>query len=377
VWATLPTSVPLGGVYNVRVITLGGTVVSTQTITAFGTAPTLTSFTPTSGAAGTTVTITGTGFMDGLTPASPDVTGVSFGGVPAVSFRVISDTSLTAVTPAGGIDGRVQVTTAVGTVTSVGVFDAFGLPNVLAATPNPARPGSVVTLAGTEFLGLRAVSLNGAAIAGATVNAAGTAITFTLPTTATNGVLSITARGGVGTSNVLIVDAAPTITSFTPTSAGAGVGAVVTVTGRNFVNVTGVTVSAVAAPFTVVNANTLTFTVPAGATTGRLIVSTAFGKVTSGTNFTVIPPPTITAFTPTSGAPGTRVTISGTNLSTATSVTLFINGTLTKYVVTTFVSRAATSVVINTPAGMTPGLYLVGVDTPGGFGISPTAFRSL
>ena len=42
-----------------------------------------------------------------------------------------------------------------------------------------------------------------------------------------------------------------------------GVGAVVTVTGRNFVNVTGVTVGAVAAPFTVVNANTLTFTVPA------------------------------------------------------------------------------------------------------------------
>ena len=382
VWAVLPSNVALNGTYKVRVTTLGGTVDSTQTFTAFGTPPTLTSFTPTSGAAGTTVTITGTGFMNGLTPAAPIVTSVTFGGVPAVSFTVVSNTSITAVTPAGGIDGRVQVTTSVGTVTSVGVFDAFGLPTVLSAAPNPARPGSVVTLAGAEFLGLRSLTLNGVAILGATVNATGTAISFTLPLTATNGVLSITARGGVGTSTLFQVDAAPTITSFTPTSAGAGVGAVVTITGRNFVNVTDVSVSALSAPFTVVNANTITFTVPAGATTGRLAISTLFGKVTTATNFTVIPPPTITAFTPTTSSltaatTGTRMTIAGTNMATATSVTLFINGTLTKYVVTTFVSRAATSVVINTPAGMTPGTYLVRVDTPGGFAISPVAFRSL
>ena len=89
----------------------------------------------------------------------------------------------------------------------------------------------------------------------------------------------------------------------------------------------------------------------------------------------------ITAFTPASrpltATTSTRMTISGTNLATATSVTLFINGTLTKYVITTFVSRAATSVVINTPAIMAPGLYQVRVDTPGGFGLSPAAFRSL
>lgn len=382
VWAVLPTSVPVGGTYKVRVTTLGGVVDSAQSITAFGTAPTLTTFTPASGAAGTTVTITGTGFMNGLTPAAPIVTGVTFGGVPAVSFTVISNTSLTAVTPAGGVDGRVQVTTSVGTVTSVGVFDAFGLPTVTSVGPNPARPGTVITVVGTEFLGLRSVTLNGAAIAGATVNPIGTVVTFTLPVGATNGPLVITARGGVGSSNLLVVDAAPTITSFTPTSAGAGVGAVVTVTGRNFVNVSSVTVSAVAASFTVVNSNTLTFIVPLGATTGRLIISTLFGKVTSGTNFTVIPPPTITTFTPTTSSltastTGTRMTIAGTNLATATSVTLFINGTLTRYVVTTFVSRAATSVVINTPAGMVPGLYQVRVDTTGGFGISPVAFRSL
>ena len=370
-WATLPADSVHGGTYAVQVTTLGGTVTSAGSITAFGTAPSLGTFTPAAGAPGTTVTITGRNFTNGLVPASPIVSAVSFGGVPAASFTVVNDTTMTAVAPAGGIDGRIAVTTPLGTVTSVGVWDAYGLPTVVAASVNPVRPGTAVTLTGSELLGLRSVTLNGAAIAGATVNATGTSITFTVPTTATNGPLVITARGGAGTSNLLQVSAAPTITSFTPTSAGAGVGAVVTVNGRNYVGVTSVTVGGVAAPFTVVNTNVLTFVVPVGATTGRLSITAAFGRVNSATNFTVIPRPTITAFTPLQGGAGVRVTISGTNLAGTTAVT--IGGR----VVTTFVSRTATSVVITTPTGMTPGLAPIRVDTPGGSAVSATAFRAL
>ncbi len=370
-WATLPAGAAQGGTYAVQVTALGGTVTSTGSITAFGTAPALGSFAPAGGAPGTTVTITGLNFTDGLVPASPIVSAVSFGGVPAASFTVVNDTTITAVAPAGGIDGRIAVTTPLGTVTSVGVWDAFGLPTITAASVNPVRPGTAVTLTGTELLGLRSVTLNGTAIAGATVNAAGTSITFTVPATATNGPLAITARGGVGTSTLLQVSAAPTITSFTPTSAGAGVGAVVTVNGRNYVGVTSVTVGGVAASFTVVNTNVLTFVVPVGATTGRLSIAAAFGRVNSATNFTVIPRPTITTFTPLSGGAGVRVTISGTNLAGTTAVTI---GGRT---VTTFVSRTATSVVITTPAGMIPGLAPIRVDTPGGSAVSATAFRAL
>lgn len=57
------------------------------------TEPTLTSVSPTTAAAGATVTLTGTGFTG--------ATGVRFGSANAASFNVVSDTSITAVVPAG------------------------------------------------------------------------------------------------------------------------------------------------------------------------------------------------------------------------------------------------------------------------------------
>jgi YD repeat-containing protein len=61
-------------------------------------------------------------------------------------------------------------------------------------------------------------------------------------------------------------------------------------------------------------------TVPTGATTGPVSITTPLGNVTSGTNFTVIEDttgaPTITGFSPSIGLPGTAVTITGTNFQT-------------------------------------------------------------
>ena len=58
-------------------------------------APTFSNILPTSGttAGGTSVTITGTGFTG--------ATSVTFGGTAATSFTVVSNTSITATTPAG------------------------------------------------------------------------------------------------------------------------------------------------------------------------------------------------------------------------------------------------------------------------------------
>lgn len=72
-------------------------------------APTVTATTGGPGAdgGGDTVTVTGTGFFGG-TSASV-VSAVNFGSVPATSFSVESDTSLTAVSPAGST-GTVDVT---------------------------------------------------------------------------------------------------------------------------------------------------------------------------------------------------------------------------------------------------------------------------
>lgn len=64
-----------------------------ETVNEADVAPTLTSASPTTGAAGATVTLTGSGFLG--------ATQVRFGSTNATSFNVVSNTSITAVVPAG------------------------------------------------------------------------------------------------------------------------------------------------------------------------------------------------------------------------------------------------------------------------------------
>jgi hypothetical protein len=73
-------------------------------------APVITGFTPTSGDIGSVVTVSGTNFTG--------TTAVTFGGVPAGQFAVVSDTSISATVPPGATTGRIRVTTAGGTATS-------------------------------------------------------------------------------------------------------------------------------------------------------------------------------------------------------------------------------------------------------------------
>src|SRR5918994_293961 len=83
--------------------------------------------------------------------------------------------------------------------------------------------------------------------------------------------------------------AAPTISSFSPASGP--VGSSVTIHGQNFSgndpNVTSVTFNGTSATFSIDNAQKITATVPSGATTGPIAVTSPDGTATSSTNFTV------------------------------------------------------------------------------------------
>jgi len=108
------------------------------------------------------------------------------------------------------------------------------------------------------------------------------------------------------------------ISSFTPNSGGSGT--VVTITGVNLTGATSVSFGGVAATsFTVNSATSITATVGSGAT-GMVSVVTPAGSASLGTFTYGVPPVTITNFTPTSGGPGTVVTINGSNFTGATSV---------------------------------------------------------
>ncbi|HEY6506403.1 MAG TPA: IPT/TIG domain-containing protein [Vicinamibacterales bacterium] len=107
--ATAPAKA--AGTVDILVTTPAGTSPNTPDDNfLYGTGPSITSISPAQGpvAGGTTVTITGTGFTG--------ATAVMFGSTAATSFTVASDTSITAVSPAGA-NGvvRISVVTPLGT----------------------------------------------------------------------------------------------------------------------------------------------------------------------------------------------------------------------------------------------------------------------
>ena len=95
--------------------------------------PTISAFTPSSGGAGTVVTLTGSNF----TGASA----VAFGGTAATAFTVVNATTIMATVGAGAT-GAITVTTPNGMVSSTGVFTfAVAIAKVtLAATRPPRSP---------------------------------------------------------------------------------------------------------------------------------------------------------------------------------------------------------------------------------------------
>jgi len=108
VTATVPAGAKTGEAISIT--TAGGTA----SFGKFVVVPEITSFSPTSGPAGTSVTITGNSFTG--------TTKVTFGGVAATSYKAISDTQVDALVPAGAATGTIAVTTPGGTGTSAGKF---------------------------------------------------------------------------------------------------------------------------------------------------------------------------------------------------------------------------------------------------------------
>ena len=127
----------------------------------------------------------------------------------------------------------------------------------------------------------------------------------------------------------------PTITGYSASSGA--IGATITITGTNFTGVTAVRFNGVkATTFNVTNSDTVTATVPAGATTGPITITATDGVATGG-SFTVQVPPsvpqslkatnisrngaTLTWAAPSTGGPNLRYKVRLTTSATWTTTT--------------------------------------------------------
>jgi hypothetical protein len=142
-----------------------------------------------------------------------------------------------------------------------------------------------------------------------------------------------------------VISDLPTITSFTPTSAVTG--STVTITGTGLSKATAVHFGSAKATFTVDSSTQLEATVPNGAPAADISVTTAAATATSKGLFK--PTLSVASFTPTSGAIGKLVTITGVGFTKSSTVSF--NGTAAAGV--TYVS--STKLKVTVPSGASTG----------------------
>jgi IPT/TIG domain len=265
---------------------------------AYAAIPTVTAVTPANAALGCEVTVTGTNFQ---TPANGGpASAVEFGGTAGTGLTIDADTQLEVTVPAGAGTGSndVVVTNVTGdsAAFTYSTTAAATCPGVPTFSPSSGIVGSTVTISGTFNATVTGVRFNTSSLVTPT-NASTTGATAVVPAGATTGPIHVYTAAGQRTSATSFTVnpvPAPTISSFTPIFGP--VGTSVTITGTNFsgtVSGANFTTSVVkfnttnATSFTVNSATQITATVPTGATTGKISVTTPGGTATSAANFTV------------------------------------------------------------------------------------------
>jgi YD repeat-containing protein len=410
--------------------TPGGGTSAAQTFTVNNPVPTLTSISPTNALVGSgalTLTVTGTNFVSGsvvrwngsdrTTTFSSNTQLTAQIAATDVSTAGTAQVTVFTPTPGGGTSGAQTFT-----INNPAPTQSSISPSTAAA----GSPAFTLTVTGTNFVSSSVVRWNGsnrsttmidstkltAQINAADVAAAGTAqVTvftpapgggtsasspFRISPAATSGityvydelgrlvgvvdpasdtaVYSYDAVGNLlgiarfGSSTASIID-------FQPKSGP--VATTVTIQGTGFSPTPSsntVTFNGLSATITSATAMTLVVTVPSGASTGTIAVTSPAGSATSTSAFTVTATdgsPAITTFSPTVGAPGTAVTISGVNFESAPSSNKvsFYALSPAKAQVT---SATTTSLVAVVPSNAVSGPLTV--STPGGTAVSSSDF---
>ncbi|MGW3623076.1 IPT/TIG domain-containing protein [Streptomyces sp. NPDC000880] len=234
---------------------------------------------------GTPVTITGTNLTG--------TTAVNFGTRPATAVTNVSPTEVTAISPSG--TGTVDVTVATpGGTSNPTPFFYVGAPfkSGLSAVAGPLAGGNTVTINGTGLSTATSVAFGANSVTPTVVS--DTQITAVVPGGAAAGPVgvSVTTAGGANNGLSYTYIAVPTITTVAPGSGPTSGGTGVTITGTNLTSTTQVTVGGAPAPFSVVNATTVSAVTPPG-TVGAadVTVTNPAGTDTETGGFTYVAAP--------------------------------------------------------------------------------------
>lgn len=326
---------------------------------------TISTVTPSSSTPGSSITISGTHFS---------ATNYVFINGAAATVGAQSTTSITATLPASASTGPLMVVSDYG-VSSVPFTVNVPAPTIPSISPTSAVAGALITITGTALGGTAVVTFGGSKTA-TPVTATATSVTVNIPAGTTSGPISVTTPGGTATSvTSLTIIPSPTITSLSPASGL--IGSTTVISGTNLSGATALKIGTSSIPTFTVNSSTqITATIPTGAKSGAISVTTPGGTATSGT-FTVIVTPTITKVSPTSVtqstalAGGTTITLTVTNVTGSTSVTLTpTTGAATTLSLATVTSTGATFVLPKTQALST---YSIQITNPAGTSAKATS----
>jgi uncharacterized repeat protein (TIGR01451 family) len=343
--------VPQGAASGPLSVTAAGATASSSS--SFLVAPTITGFTPASGASPTQIAISGANFIAGATT-------VTFSGTnPPVNGIVVALTQVNAVVPVGAADGPITVTTSAGSATSAARFVVSQLPVITGFSPSAGTNGTTVVIDGSNFITNGILVKFGSVAASQVAVVASTELQAVAPPGTVSAPITVsTTYGSFTTSSNFVTGSGPAITDFSPIDGAALT--YVTIDGFNFSTVTNVVLGGVSVPaaaFTEFTDTQMQLAVPTGASTGPITLRGSQGSFTTSSNFVTGAGPIITDFSPVLGAPGTQVTIDGLNFGNVTNVkfggaSVAITPTAYTQVIATVPSGATTGpVTVASPSG--------------------------
>jgi len=364
---TLPNDIPPSATAGVQVTAENaGNMSNTFNMTVV---PTVTSLDPTSAQPGDVVTIHGTNF--GTVAAgsrSTDVDHVSINtstgyqrivddGSPTSPFTGWSPTSIDVEIPYtfGSFEPRTGNVTVTAASQASNNTNLPILSKIDSRSPANAMVGDPVTINGECFgdpQGASTVTFNGTG-AGTATTWHDNQIVVDVPAAATSGNIKVTTADGDSNTVGFLVN--PHAASLSAPSGR--VGDALTITGSGFGATQGastVSIGGAAATVTHWGISSITATVPNGAVTGNVVVTTAGGP-SENLPFTVMPK--ITTINPTTGTPGvTSVTITGFTFgATQGASTVKFHGVTA----TAVSSWSSTQIIATAPTGCTTGNVVV------------------